>query len=186
MKLYIKNMVCGRCITNVKAELDKMGIEYSLVELGEVTIMKKLSSIQHKQLFNALKKKGFELIDALKNDIIERLKVAIAHLESNSDENLKTSYSDYISLSVNDNFIYLNTLLADIKGTTIEKFIIKHKIEMVKGLLLNKSLKLDAIALKMRYSNVNKLSVQFKSITGLTPSHFRMLQQMENKNFKSN
>lgn len=186
MKLYIKNMVCGRCISNVKAELDKMNIDYSLVELGEVTIMKPLSSIQHKQLFIALKRSGFELIDALKNDIIEKLKSAIAELERNSDENLNTSYTDYISLSVNDNFIYLNRLLADIKGITIEKFIINNKIELVKRLLLNKSLKLDEIALKMRYSDVNKLTIQFKSITGLTPSHFRMLQQIENKDFKKN
>ena len=179
-------MVCSRCIMTVKSELDKMGIEYSLVELGEVTIKRKLSSSQHKKLLNALKKSGFELIDELKNDIIEKLKDALDDLEHNSDENLKTSYSDYIRLSVNDNFIYLNTLLADIKGITIEKFIITHKIELVKALLQNKSLKLDEIALKMRYSNVNKLSVQFKSITGLTPTHFRMLQQMENENFKKN
>lgn len=175
-------MVCNRCITIVKVELDKVGIDYNSIELGEVTIMKKLTLRQHKQLFKALKKIGFELIDDLQNDLIEKLKGAITDLEHNSDEDLKTNYSDYLSLSVNVNFISLNTLLAEIKGVSIEKFIIKHKIELVKGLLLNKALNLNDIALRMHYSNVSQLSNQFKSITGLTPLNFRRLQQMRTKN----
>lgn len=170
-------MVCGRCITIVRAELDKIGIDYIAVELGEITILRKLSSAQHKQLFIALKKVGFELINDLKNNLIEKLKKTIGNLERNSDEELKTSYTDYLSINMKDDFVSLNTLLAEIKGISIEKYIIKHKIELVKELLLNKKLKLEEIAIKMHYSNVAQLSSQFKSITGLTPLKFRRLQR---------
>ena len=176
MKLYIKNMVCNRCKSLVKIELDKLGIHYNAVELGEVTLNNKLTPEQHTKLFIALQHSGFELIDDHKNGLIEKLKNAIVDLEHFSDENLKTSFSDYISLSVDDNFISLNTLFAEIEGITIEKYIIKHKIERVKELLVYDDLDLAEIAVKMHYSNAAQLSSQFKSITGLTPSHFRQLR----------
>lgn len=168
-------MVCTRCKTIVKAQLDKIGVLYDAVELGEVTIKNKITSEQHIKLFNALKQSGLELIGDRKNDLIEKLKKAIVDLEHNSDENLKISYSDYISMSVNDHFISLNTLFSEIEGITIEKYIIKYKIEMVKELLLYNELSLAQIALKMHYSSITQLSRQFKIITGLTPLHFRQL-----------
>jgi AraC-like DNA-binding protein/copper chaperone CopZ len=186
MKLYIKNMVCGRCKTIVIAELDKLGIQYVSVELGEITIKKKITSVQHNKLYDGLKQSGFELIDVKKNALIEKLKKAIVDLEHYSDEDLKTNYVDYISLSVNDNFISLNKLFAEIEGITIEKYIIKHKIELVKELLEYKDLNLSEIALKMHYSTAVQLSSQFKSITGLTPSHFRQLRHNRNLNPDSN
>jgi AraC-like DNA-binding protein len=186
MKLYIKNMVCGRCKTIVKDELDKIGIQYYTVELGEVSTKKEISSLQRTRLFDALLQSGLELIDSQKNDLIENLKKAIIDLEHFSDEDLKTSYSDYISLSVNDNFISLNTLFSEIEGITIEKCIIKHKIEKVKELLVYNDLDLAEIALKMHYSNTAQLSRQFKSMTGLTPLHFRQLRQIRNINPDSN
>jgi len=95
---------------------------------------------------------------------------------------LKTSFSDFISLRVNDNFISLNTLFAEIKGITIEKYIIRHKIDRIKELLVYDDLNLADIAFKMHYSNVAQLSSQFKRITGLTPSHFRHLRHTRNNN----
>ena len=153
------------------------------VELGEVTTKKKITSLQRTRLFDALQQSGFELIDDQKNDLIEKLKNAIVDLEHNSDEDLKTSFSDYISLSVNDNFISLNTLFAEIEGITIEKYIIKHKIERVKELLVYNDLNLAEIALKMHYSNTAQLSSQFKSITGLTPAHFRQLRHHQEQQY---
>jgi hypothetical protein len=115
MKLYIKNMVCNRCKTTIKNELDKLAIPYISVEIGEVTIKKKLTPLQHQLLFIALEQSGFELISNKKNILIEKLKKAIFDLEMNSDEDLNTSYSDYISLYVNDSFISLNTLFSEIE-----------------------------------------------------------------------
>ena len=186
MKLYIKNMVCNRCKTIVKAELDKIGIQYFTVELGEVNTKNEISSLQRNRLFNVLQLSGFELIDNQKNGLIEKLKKSINDLEHFSDEDLKTSYSDYISLNVNDNFLSLNTLFSEIEGITIEKCIIKHKIEKVKELLVYNDLDLAQIASKMHYSNAAQLSRQFKSITGLTPLHFRQLRQIRNLNPNSN
>ncbi|MDP4208180.1 MAG: helix-turn-helix domain-containing protein [Bacteroidota bacterium] len=180
MKLYIKNMVCSRCKTTVKSELEKIGIQYVTVELGEVNTTKKITSLQRSRLYDALQKHGFELIDEQKNDLIEKLKSTIVDLVHHSDEDLKTNFSDYISLSVNDNFISLNTLFAEIEGMTIEKYIIKHKIERVKELLVYDDLNLAEIALKMHYRNVAQLFSQFKSITGLTPLHFKQLRHVRN------
>jgi len=180
MKLYIKNMVCSRCKMIVKAELDKIGVQYVTVELGEVNTTKKITTLQRTQLYARLQQSGLELIDDGKNDLIEQLKRAIVDLEHNSDEDWKTSFSDFISLRVNDNFISLNTLFAEIKGITIEKYIIRHKIDRIKELLVYDDLNLADIAFKMHYSNVAQLSSQFKRITGLTPSHFRQLRHTRN------
>ena len=180
MKLYIKNMVCNRCKTIVKSELDKIGIPFDALELGEVNTKNKITLVQRTRLFDALQKSGLELIDDQKNDLIEKLKKAIVDIEHHSDEDLKTSFSDYISQNVNDNFISLNTLFAEIEGITIEKYIIKHKIDRVKELLVYNDLNLAEIAHKMHYSNTAQLSRQFKRITGLTPLHFRQLRNTRN------
>jgi AraC-like DNA-binding protein len=182
MKLYIKNMVCNRCKTIVKSQLDKLGVYYFSVELGEVTIGKKLTALQHKKLSTSLKRFGFELISLQKNEIIEKLKRTIVDLQNCSDEELNTSYSDFISLNVNDSFISLNTLFSEIQGITIEKYIIKQKIELVKELLEHNILNLTEIAVKMHYSSVAQLSSQFKSMTGLTPLHFKQLRHISYHN----
>lgn len=169
-------MVCNRCKTKVKEDLDKTGIEFTTVELGEVTTKKAITAAQRKALEERLHKSGFELIDDHKNELIEKLKQAIQDLENHSDEDLKTSFMDYISLSVDENYISLNTLFAEIEGVTIEKYIIKHKINRVKELLVYDDFTLAEIALKMNYSSVAALSRQFKNITGLTPAHFRQLR----------
>ena len=182
MKLYIKNMVCSRCKATIRNELDKLNIPYISVDLGEVTIKKKLTHVQHHQLFMALEQFGFELINNEKNNLIEKLKKAIFDLKMYSDEDLNTSYSDFISLSTNDSFISLNTLFSEIEGITIEKYIIKQKVEIVKELLDHNNFNLTEIAVKMHYSSVAQLSSQFKRITGLTPSHFKQLRNISLNN----
>jgi AraC-like DNA-binding protein len=178
MKLYIKNMVCNRCKTTVKSELDKLGIQYVTVVLGEVTVRKKISAEQHHSLFLALKQSGFELITNEKNYLIEKLKCAIFDLGMISDGDLKTSFADFISLRVNDSFNSLNALFSEIEGITIEKYIIQQKVELVKELLGYEKLNMIEIAYKMHYSTVAQLSNEFKSITGLTPVHFRQLRHI--------
>jgi len=169
-------MVCARCKTTVKAELDEIGIQYDTVKIGEVTTDKEITSKQRLQLSAALLLNGFELIDDQKNDLIERLKKSIRNLEQYSDEDLKTNFSDFIRLSVGDSFISLNKLFSEIEGVTIEKYIIKRKIERIKEMLVYEDFSLDEVAAKMRYNNTTSLSNQFKRETGLTPSHFRQLR----------
>jgi len=186
MKIYIKNMVCGRCKEIVKSELNKLGIKYISVEQGEVTIGEKITPSQNNRLGEALKQSGLELIDDQKNKLIEKLKGTIADLGQCSDEDLNISYSDFISLRVNESFISLNTLFSEIEGITIEKYIIKQKIEQVKELLEHNNLNITEIAVKMHYSSVSQLSSQFKSMTGLTPLHFKQLRHISCNNLAIN
>ncbi|MDO9254858.1 MAG: AraC family transcriptional regulator [Bacteroidales bacterium] len=176
MKLYIKNMVCDRCKTIVQSEIEKIGFQYNNVGIGVVNTEKQITSLQRSQFDAALKKHGFELINDQNNELIDKLKIAITELEVYSDEDLKISFTDFIGLSADDNFISLNKLFAEIEGVTIEKYIISHKIARVKELLVYDDLSLSEIAKKMHYSNTAKLSSQFRRITGLTPTHFRQLR----------
>jgi AraC-like DNA-binding protein len=176
MRLYIKNMVCKRCITLVKSEMDKLGFEYDHVEIGVVDLPVKINVSQRTALDAALKKHGFELIDDRNNELIIKLKNAITELELYSDEDLKTSFSDFISLSVNDSFISLNKLFAEIEGFTIEKYIVHQKIARVKELLVYDDLTLAEIANRFHYSSTAKLSSQFRRVTGLSPTYFRQLR----------
>lgn len=180
MKLYIKHMVCNRCKTAVKSELDNIGIQYDSIKIGEVTTNSDLTMDQRLQLSSALQLCGFELIDESKYELIGKLKKSIKNLENYSDENLKTSFSDFIQLSVDDNFISLNKLFAEIEGITIEKYIIRRKIERIKEMLVYEDIGIDELALKMHYNSTSSMANQFERETGLSPSHFRQLRNLRN------
>lgn len=179
-------MVCNRCKATVKSELDKLGITFLDVELGEVTVKHKLTSSQHIALCATLKHSGFELISEKKNKLIEKLKRTIVMLGGFTDEELNINYSDFISLKLKDSFISLNTLFSEIEGITIEKYIVRQKIELVKDLLDKDILNISEIAAKMHYNSVAQLSGQFKSITGMTPVHFKQLQHLSAGNMAMN
>jgi YesN/AraC family two-component response regulator len=169
-------MVCNRCKATVKSELDKIGITYDTVRIGEAITKNEITPGQRLQLSAALLQNGFELIDVQKNELIGKLKKSILDLEHYSDEDLKTSFTDYISLIADDNFISLNKLFEEIEGITIEKYITKRKIERIKELLVYEDFDLEEIAAKMHYSSTMALTNQFKRETGLTPAHFKELR----------
>ena len=176
MKIYIRNMVCIRCKMVVKSELEKLGLHYTVVELGEAEIKENLSTEQRDQLNIALKKAGLELMDDKKSMLIEKIKNIIIESVHYSDEQPKVNFSDYLSEKLNHDYTYLANLFSEVEGTTIEKFLIAHKIERVKELLVYDELHLTEIAYKLHYSSVAHLSNQFKKVTGLTPSHFKQLR----------
>ena len=180
MKLYIKNMVCIRCKMVVKAELEKLGLHYTTVELGEAEIMENISVPQHDQFKAALLKSGLELMDDKKSVLIGKIKNVIIELTHYSEEPLRINFSEFLSQKLNHDYTYLANLFSEVQGTTIEKFFIAHKIERVKELLVYNELSLTKIAYLMHYSSVSHLSAQFKKVTGLTPSHFK---QLKNKRF---
>ncbi len=169
-------MVCIRCKMVVKSELEKLGLHYSKVELGEAEIMEDISSEQMHQLGVALKKTGLELMDDKKSILVEKIKTIIIELVHYTDDQIKTNLSDYLSEKLNYNYTYLANLFSEFKGTTIEKYYLAHKIEKVKELLVYDELNLTEIADKLHYSSVAHLSNQFKKMTGLTPSHFKNLK----------
>jgi AraC-like DNA-binding protein len=160
----------------VKEELTKLGIHFTTVELGEVEVTEKLSIAQHQQIKTALLKWGLELMDDKKSILIQKIKNAIIDLVHNSDEPLTMNFSDYLSRKLDYDYTYLANLFSEVQGTTIEKFLIAHKIERVKELLVYNEFNLTEIAYRMHYSSVAHLSAQFKKVTGLTPSHFKQLK----------
>ncbi len=170
-------MVCNRCRITVKDALERIGIEYTSVELGEVNTKKDITHLQRFRLNEELQKDGFALIDSQANKLMEKLKFAIIEWENITDEDLKSNYTDFISLKVDENFISLNTLFSEIEGVTIEKYIVSHKVGKIKELLVLGDLTLTEIASKMHYSSVAQLSRQFKSVVGLTPADIIMLRQ---------
>lgn len=169
-------MVCIRCKMVVKAELEKLGLHHIVVELGEAEIMENITEEQHDQFKEALLKSGLELLDDKKSVLIQKIKNVIVELIHYSEEPLAINFSDYLSQKLNHNYTYLANLFSEVQGTTIEKFIIAHKIERVKELLVYNELNLTEIAYLMHYSSVAHLSAQFKKVTGLTPSHFKQLK----------
>jgi len=169
-------MVCIRCKMVVKSELEKLGLHYIVVSLGEAEIMEDLSKEQQDKLNIALKKSGLELMDDKKSILVEKIKTIIVELVHYTDEQIKINLSDYLSEKLNYDYTYLANLFSEVKGTTIEKFYLNHKIEKVKELLVYDELNLTEIAFKMHYSSVSHLSNQFKKMTGLTPSHFKNLK----------
>ncbi|MDP4209664.1 MAG: helix-turn-helix transcriptional regulator [Bacteroidota bacterium] len=173
MKIYIKNMVCIRCKTVVKSELEKLGLHYVTVDLGEADVIEDISTEQLNHLSIALKKNGLELMDDKKSILVEKIKTIIIELVHYTDEQIKINLSDYLSEKLNYDYTYLANLFSEVKGTTIEKFYLTHKIEKVKELLVYDELTLTEIADKLHYSSVAHLSNQFKKMTGLTPSYFK-------------
>ncbi len=169
-------MVCIRCKMLVKSELAKLGLHYAFVELGEAEIMEEITSEQMLHLGNALKRDGLELMDDKKSILVEKTKTTIIELVHDNDDQIKVNLSDYLGEKLNHNYTYLANLFSEVKGTTIEKFYLAHKIEKVKELLVYDELTLSEIAYRLNYSSVAHLSAQFKKMTGLTPSHFKNLK----------
>ena len=170
-------MVCIRCKMVVKAELTKLGLHYTTVELGEAEILENISAEQHEQFKTALLKSGLELLDDKKSVLIQKIKNVIVELVHYSEEPLTINFSDFLSQKLNHDYTYLANLFSEVQGTTIEKFIIAHKMERVKELLVYDELNLTEIAYLMHYSSVAHLSNQFKKVTGLTPSYFKQLKK---------
>lgn len=176
MKLYIKFMVSNRCKLAVKEELKKLGLHYILVDLGEVEIMENISMEKRALLKVNLLTSGLELMDDKKAMTIEKIKIIIIEMVHHSNEIIKVNFSDYLSEKMNHDYTYLSNLFSEVQGTTIEQFIISHKIERIKELINYGELNITEIAWKMGYSSVAHLSSQFKKVTGLTPSHFKQLK----------
>ncbi len=178
-------MVSNRCKMLVKSELEKLGLHYILVELGEIEIMEDISMQQRNMLNVGLKQSGLELMNDKKSVLVEKIKNIIIELVHYSEEQPKINFSDYISEKLNYDYTYLANLFSENHGTTIEHFFIIHKIERVKELLIYDELNLGEIAYNMHYSSVAHLSNQFKKITGLTPSQFKNLKYKSRKSLEN-
>lgn len=169
-------MVSARCKMVVKDELKKLGWHFIVVDLGEVEIMENISAEQREQLKIVLLASGLELMDNKRAILIEKIKNVIIEMVHHADEMIKTNFSDFLSKKLDHDYTYMANLFSEIQGTTIEQFIISHKIERIKELIIYDELNITEIAWKMNYSSVAHLSNQFKKMTGLSPSHFKQLK----------
>lgn len=181
MHLYIKNMVCNRCILVVQQELQKLNIESCKVTLGKVETNAMLPKEKVAELSNNLAALGFELLDNSKQQLIEKIKNIIINEVHHSEEESPYNFSEILSKTLHKDYSYLSSLFSEVEGVTIEKYIIHQKIEKVKELIIYDELNLSEIAYKLGYSSVAHLSNQFKKVTGLTPSHFKQVGQNKRK-----
>jgi AraC-like DNA-binding protein len=174
-------MVSARCKMAVKEELKKLGLHFVVVDLGEVEVMEDLSADQRSELKIGLLNSGLELMDDKRAMLIERINNVITEMIHHSDEAPKTNYSDYIAEKLDYDYTYLSNLFSEVKGITIQQFIIINKIEKAKELLLYDELNLTEISYKLHYSSVAHLSNQFKKVTGLTPSDYKKIKDKKRR-----
>lgn len=179
--LYIKNMVCNRCIMAVRSQLEDLGLHPVSVELGIVVLPGKLTEESYRAIKASLEPLGFELLDDKKSQLTEQIKDAIIQLVHYSDSNLKVNLSDYLVEKFHRDYGTMSKLFSETTQTTIEKYFIAQKIERAKELLVYGELSLNEIADQLNYSSAAYLSAQFKSVTGLTPSYFRKIKENKRK-----
>jgi AraC-like DNA-binding protein len=176
-------MVSLRCKLLVKEELKKLGLHYSIVDLGMIEVLENISKEQRTQLTKNLLKSGLELLEDKKSILIERIKNIIVEMIHYSEEIPKVNYSDYISEKLGYDYTYLANTFSEIKGI-IQQYIIINKIERAKELLLYNNLTLTEISYKLHYSSVAHLSNQFKKVTGLTPTYYKKLKSKRLRNLE--
>ncbi len=177
-------MVSQRCKMIVQEELHRIGLTCIKLDLGKIEIFEAITSEQRLQLKIELMKSGLELMDNKKAILIERIKNVIIEMIHYSDCLPKVKYSIYLSRTLNHDYTYLANIFSEVEGINIEQFIIIHKIEKVKELIIYDELNLTEISYKLNYSSVAALSNQFKKITGLTPSFYKHLKEKRKVNLE--
>lgn len=174
MLLYVKNMVCDRCILIVRQQLESFGFKVNEISLGKIDIVPVPAASQLQDINTALTGLGFELMDKEKDQLVEQIKTQVIDLVHYSDLNeIHQSLTQLIADKLNKDYAYLSRQFSEAEDLTIEKYIIQQKVEKVKELLEYGELNLNEIAFKMGYSSSAHLSTQFKSLTGLTPSKYK-------------
>lgn len=180
-RIYIRNMVCDRCIKVVKEELERFGLHPICVHIGEVVLMEKIDKNILYKISKMLSSNGLSLIEDKKMKIIERIKLTIIDLIHQKQDLNNRNYSNYLSEKLHTDYNYLSSLFSSMESITIEKYIILQKIERIKELLIYNEFTLEQISDQMGYSSAQYLSNQFKKITGLTPSQFRKVHDIRRK-----
>lgn len=183
MKLYIKYMVSLRCKALVEEELKRLGLgsKRVIVDIGMVDILEDITEEQKEAFRSNLLKSGMEVLDEKRSELIEKIKDVIVDMIYNQEERSKVNYSDYIAEKIGLDYTYLSGLFSEVKGTTIQQFIIWHKIERAKEMLLYGDYSLTEIAHRLHYSSVAHLSGQFKKVTGLSSSYYKQIKLQRNK-----
>lgn len=185
MKIYIKNMVCLCCKQKVETEIKKMNLNYSNLKLGEIQLSKPITAFKRLQLKVALHKSGLELMDDKSEILVEKIVNIIINMIYELEEFPEINFSAFLTSKLNRDYHSLSALFSKIKGVTIEQFIILHKVERIKELIIYDELNLTEISYKLQYSSVQHLSNQFKKITGYTPTYFKKIKDKKRKSIEN-
>ena len=177
--LYVKNMVCNRCIQVVKEELSQLGVEAQDVQLGEVRLTQPVSVDKMNEIREVFTLRGFEILEDSTSKLIEQIKTAIIDLVHNPEIVSNQNVSDYLEGLIGKDYSYLSNLFSSVENITIERYLILQKVEKIKELLVYDELTLSEISYKMNYSSVQYLSGQFRKVTGMSPSEFKKLTNKE-------
>ena len=169
----------------VKQELEKLGLQHSSIELGMIEIKENISDELKQKLKSNLEMSGLELLDDRKSILVDKIKNVIIEMIHYSDDLPKVNYSDYLSEKLGYDYTYLSNLFSEVKGITIQHFIINHKIERAKELILYDELNLTEIAYRLHYSSVAHLSNQFKKVTGQSPSFYKKIGKKRKENLEN-
>tara|TARA_R110001583_G_scaffold8896_2_gene41958 strand:- start:5265 stop:5804 length:540 start_codon:yes stop_codon:yes gene_type:complete len=178
-------MVCPRCIETVREIFNKLNIETSYIKLGEVSISENINDSQKTQLEEELATRGFELLEDHSSKTIVQIKAIVVEQIHYNKESLTVNFSTFLSEKLNQDYTALSKLFSSVEGVTIEKYILKQKIEKVKELIVYNELNLSEIAFQLDYSSVAHLSSQFKKETGMTPSAFKKLEKRDRNTLDS-
>lgn len=165
-------MVCPRCIMAVEQIMQKLDLPYSQVQIGQINTDRSFNTTELEALEQELQAIGFEILHDRKKQLVEQIKIVLLELVNQKDGvSLKTS--QYLIDRLSYEYSYLSTIFSEIQGESIEKYLIKLRIEKAKE-LLQYDVPLAEIAYQLQYSSVAHLSAQFKKITGCTPSQFKV------------
>lgn len=184
VKLYIKYMVSLRCKLMVREELNKLGLPFIVVDLGVVELAGPITQEQRDQLSRNLRKSGLELLDDKRSVFVERIKNVIIAMVHYSEELPESNHSDYLARELGYDYTYLSNLFSEVKGMTVQQYIIMHKIERAKELILYEELNVSEISYRLQYSSVAHFSNQFKKLTGLSPSYYKKLKERRKRNLE--
>ena len=173
MNIYIKNMVCVRCKMAVQSVLESLNIDYLCIELGKVSLPGDLMVEKQYVLNAALKKYELELMDDKRMILVERIKTLIIELFHSADADFRLKFSGYLSHRLQYDYTYLSNMFSELEGSTIEKYYITQRIERVKELMIYEELSVTEISHLLNFSSVSHLCLQFKKVTGQSPSVFK-------------
>lgn len=179
--LYIKNMVCHRCILAVEAILRGLDLPSKSIALGEIILEKEPGTVTMQKLNTQLRAIGFELLDEKNNILIERVKALLLEYLANIQTLQKIKLSGYLSDKLHYEYTYLSELFSATESLSIEQYFIRLRIEKAKELLVYNNLTATEIAYNLGYSSVNHFSAQFKKVTGTTPSAFKKIGNSKRK-----
>jgi len=176
MKLNIRNMVSNRCMLAVKDELQKLGVNDVIVKLGEVETPIEISDQTYSQIKIALKGLGFELMEDKRLILAEKMKILVIEMIHYNEYTDKVILSAYLTEKLNLDYTYLSNIFREYQGVSLEHFMIFHRIERIKELLMYDELTISEIAWKLNFSSVGHLSNQFKKFTGISPLQFKQIK----------